>query len=109
MVQNCHILQNPKYKIENNNPLKPIFFQYVKLSMAQDIVAELLIKFHNVNVSYNFSKCMYLNATIFNTLWPKSRKVLMFVFLQKDATQYCDASKLDCVHCACCSEQNKYN
>ena len=34
---------------------------------------------------------------------PKSleiTKILMFVYLQKDAKQCCDAKKLDCTHCA---------
>ena len=31
---------------------------------------------------------------------PKSREILMFVCLQKDAKQGCDATKLDCTHCA---------
>ena len=31
---------------------------------------------------------------------PKSREILMFVCLQKDAKQCCDAAKLDRTHCA---------
>ena len=30
----------------------------------------------------------------------KSREILMFVCLQKDAKQCCEAKKLDCTHCA---------
>ena len=30
---------------------------------------------------------------------PKSREILMFVCLQKDTRQCCDAIKLDCTHC----------
>ena len=30
----------------------------------------------------------------------KSREILMFVCLQKYAKQCCDATKLDCTHCA---------
>ena len=30
---------------------------------------------------------------------PKSLEILMFVCLQKDAKQCCDATKLDCTHC----------
>ena len=29
---------------------------------------------------------------------PKSGEILMFVCLQKDAKQCCDAAKLDCTH-----------
>ena len=29
----------------------------------------------------------------------KSREILVFVCLQKDAKQCCDATKLDCTHC----------
>ena len=31
---------------------------------------------------------------------PKSHEILMFVCLQKDAKQCCDAAKLACAHCA---------
>ena len=31
---------------------------------------------------------------------PKSREILMFVCLQKDAKQCCDATKVGCAHCA---------
>ena len=31
---------------------------------------------------------------------PKSREILMFVCLEKDAKQCCDATKLDYTHCA---------
>ena len=34
---------------------------------------------------------------------PKSHEILMFVCRQKDAKQCCDATKLDCTHCAGCS------
>ena len=43
---------------------------------------------------------------------PKSHEILMFVCLQKDHKQCCDATKLDCTHCAghCAGQrQHKYN
>ena len=31
---------------------------------------------------------------------PESREILMFVCLQEDAVQCCDATKICCAHCA---------
>ena len=43
--------------------------------------------------SHFLTDCLLQNSE------PKSREILMFVCLQKDVKQCCDATELDCTHC----------
>ena len=47
-----------------------------------------------------------VHTAMFNRV-PKSHEILMFVCLQKDAKQCCDATKVGCTHCLTTSWQQK--